>query len=142
MSGIHEQLEGLCLLHALALEMFKNLQPANNFDTDHQGPPPYLDSLGVSHKVSPLPNSSPSGISQQESAPLFSDVTETYPQVSASPEQNSSEISHQVLAPDSDHKSTGEGGEPNEPKELDEPIQEVSWLDNPCEPDQNGKNRN
>ena len=47
MSRIYEQLEGLCILHALALEMFKNLQPTNNFDTDYQGPPPYLDSLGV-----------------------------------------------------------------------------------------------
>ena len=62
--------------------------------------------------------------------------------MSASPDQNSSEISHQVSAPDSDQKSTGEGGEPNEPKEPDEPIQEVSWYDIPCIPqetDQRGK---
>ena len=135
-------LKSLCLLHAIAWEMFKNLQPTNNFDPDHQDPPPYLYSLGVSHEVSPPPDSSGSGISQQESAPLFSDVTETYPLVSAPPDQNSSEISHQVLAVDSDQKSTGEGGEQNEPKEPDEPIQEVSWHDIPCvpqEPDQNRK---
>ena len=92
--------------------------------------------------MSPPPNSSGSGISKHESAPLFPDDTETYPQVSASPDQNSSEISHQVLVPDSDQKSTDEGGEPNEPKKPDEPIQEVSWHDIPCvpqEPDQNRK---
>ena len=135
-------LKTLCLLHAIACEMFKNLQPTNNSDPDHQGPPTNLDCSGISHQVSPPPNSSSSGICQQESAPLFSDVIETYPQVSASPDQNSSEISHQVLALDSDQKSTGEGGEPNEPKEPDEPIQEVSWHDIPCvcqEPDQNRK---
>ena len=76
--------------------------------------------------MSPPPNSGGSGISLQESALLFSDVTEIYPQVSASPDQNSSEIFHQVSAPDSDQKSIGEGGEPNKPKEPDEPIQEVS----------------
>ena len=48
MSRIYEQLEGLCILHALALEMFKNLQPINNSDPDHQGPPPHLDSSGIS----------------------------------------------------------------------------------------------
>ena len=105
MARIHEKLMSLCLLNAIAWEMFKNLQPTNNFDPDHQGPPPYLDSLGISHQVSsPPPNSRSSGICQQESAPLFSDVTETYPQVLASYDQNSSEISHQVLAPDSDQK--------------------------------------
>ena len=99
---IHEQLKSLCLLHAIAWEMFKNLQPTNNVDPDHQGPPPYLDSLGNSHQVSlPPPNSRSLKICQQESAPLFSDVTVTYPQVSASYDQNSSESSHQVLAPDS-----------------------------------------
>ena len=35
MSRIYEQLEGLCLPHALALEMFKNLQPTNDSDPDH-----------------------------------------------------------------------------------------------------------
>ena len=92
--------------------------------------------------MSAPPNSSRSGICQQESAPLFSDDSETYPQVSASPDQIISDISHQASAPDSDQKSRGEGGEPNEPKEPDEPIQEVSWHDIPCvpqEPDQNGK---
>ena len=59
--------------------------------------------------------------------------------MSASPDQNSSEISHQVSAPNSDQKSTGEGGEPNGPKEPGEPIKEVSWQDIPCELDQNGK---
>ena len=42
MSRIYEQLEGLYLLHALALEMFKNLQPTNISDQYHQGPPPHL----------------------------------------------------------------------------------------------------
>ena len=51
MSRIHEQLKSLCFLHAIVWEMFKNLQTTNNFDPDHQGPPPYLDSLGVSHQV-------------------------------------------------------------------------------------------
>ena len=92
--------------------------------------------------MSPPSNSSSSGICQQKLAPLFSDVTEMYPQVSPSPDLNSSEISHQASTPDSDQKSTGEGGEPNKLKEPDEPIQEVSWHDIPCvpqEPDQNGK---
>ena len=47
-----------------------------------------------------------------------------------------------MLAPDSDEKSTGDWGEPNEPKEPDGPIQKVSWHDIPCvpqEPDQNRK---
>ena len=63
--------------------------------------------------------------------------------MSASPEQNSAEISYQVSAPHSDQKLTGEGGGPNELKEPDEPIQEVSWYDIPGvhqESDQNGKN--
>ena len=88
------------------------------------------------------PNLSSSGIFQQESAPFLSDDTETYLQVSASPDQISSEISHQVSAPNPDQKSTGEGGEPKEPNEPDEPIQEVSWYDIsgvPQEPDQNEK---
>ena len=56
MSRIYEQLKRLCLLHAIALEMFKNLQPTNNSDPDHQGPPPHLNSSGISHQVS-LPSS-------------------------------------------------------------------------------------
>ena len=142
MSRIYEQLKGLCLLHAIALEMFKNLQPTNYSDPDHRGPPPHLDSLGISHQVSPPPNSSSSGVSQQESTPFFSDDVETYPQASASPDQNSSEISHQVSAQNSDQESTNEGGEPNEPDGSNEPIQEVSWYDIPGvphEPDQSGK---
>ena len=131
----------MCLLHAIALEMFKNLQPTNNSDLDHQGPPPHLDSSGISHQVSTPPNSSSSGISQQESVPLFSDDTESYPQVPASPDQNSSEISHQVSAPNSDQRSTGEGGEPNESKEPDEPTQEVSWNDIPGIPQKPDLNR-
>ena len=98
MSRIYGQLKGLCLLHAIALERFKNLQPPNNSDLGHQGPPSHLNNSGISHQVSPPPNSSSSGISQQESAPFFSNDIETYPQVSASPDQNSSEISHQVSA--------------------------------------------
>ena len=76
MSRIYGQLKWLCLLHAFALEMFKNLQPTNNSDLDHQGPPPQLGSSGISHQVSPPPNS------------------------------NSSEISHQMLAQNSDQEST------------------------------------
>ena len=83
MSRIYGQLKGLCLLHAIALEMFMNLQPTKNSDPDHQGPPPHLDSLGISHQVSPPPNSSISGISQQRSAPFSSDDIENYPQTSA-----------------------------------------------------------
>ena len=62
--------------------------------------------------------------------------------MSASPEQNSSEISHKVSAPNSEQKSTGEGGEPIEPNKPDKPIQEVTWYDIPGvtqEPDQNGR---
>ena len=62
--------------------------------------------------------------------------------MSASPDQNSSEISHQVSVPDSDQKSSGQAGEPNEPKDPDGPIQEVSWHDIHCvppKPDQNRK---
>ena len=142
MSRIYGQLKGLCLLHVIALEMFNNLQPTNNSDLDHQGPPPNLDSSGISHLVSPPPNSSSSGISQQESAPFFSDDIETYPQVSASPDQNSPQIIHQVSAQNSDQKSTGKRGKHNKSNESDEPIQEVSWSDIPGvphEPDQNGK---
>ena len=99
-----------------------------------------MDSSGISHQVSTPPNSSSSGISQQQSATSFSDDTETYPQVSASPDHNISEISHQVSPTTSDQKQ--QVGEPNEPNDPDEPIQEVSWYDipgAPQEPDQNGK---
>ena len=61
--------------------------------------------------------------------------------MSASPDQNSSAISHQVSAPNSDQKSTGKEGEPNKHNEPDEPIQEASWYDIPGvhqEPEQNG----
>ena len=95
--------------------MFKTLQPTNNSDPDHQGPPSHLDS---------------SGICQQVSAPFSSDDIENYPQVSAH---------------NSDQMSTGEGWEHNEPNESDEPIHEVSWYDIPGvshEPDQNGKSEN
>ena len=47
-----------------------------------------------------------------------------------------------MSAPNSEQKSTGGGGKPNESNEPDEPIQEVSWYDIPGvpqEPEQNGK---
>ena len=95
--------------------------------------------------MSAPPKPSSLGISQQESATFFSDDIENYPQVSASPDQNSPDISHQVSAHNSDQTSTGEGWEHNKPNESDEPIKEVSWYDIPGvphEPGQNGKSEN
>ena len=101
MSSIYEQLKRLCLLHALAWEMFKNLQSTNNYDPNHQDPPPHLDSSGISHQVSSPSKSSSSGICLWGSAP------------------------------DSDQRSTGDGGEPNEPKEPNEPIKVSYLLQEP-----------
>ena len=74
MSRISEQFKGLCLLHAIALEMFKNLQPTNSSHFDHQGPPPqYTNSSDLGHQGPPSQNINSSDLDHQDPPPQTQD---------------------------------------------------------------------
>ena len=69
-SRISEQFKGLCLLHAIALEIFKNLQLTNNFDLDNQGPPAqYTNCFDLDHWDPPSQNINRSDLDQQGPPP-------------------------------------------------------------------------
>ena len=128
MSRIYEQLEGLYLLHALALEIFKNLQPTNISDQYHQGPPPHL-AQGFANR------------SQHHYSQMIQKLTlRCQHHLIKIVQKFPIKCQHQIQIR---NHQVREGTKWTQ--EPDGPIQEVSWHDIHCvppKPDQNRKSEN
>ena len=122
MSIIYGQLKGLCLLHAIALEMFKSVQPTNNSDPDHQGPTPQnINSSELDHQ-GPIPQTQigSSDFGYQEQSPSL------HENLVHIPIQEVSWYNMPAITEEPGYTSYYEG------EQAKTPFQEVSWYNVPC----------